>query len=160
MNIDTVSPPASSRKASPPPDVEDASPSKLRILIVDDAVLCRKFHERVLGPSCELILEASNGNEAVERVKECMANGTVLDGILMDSSMPFMNGPTATTIIREIGYRGKIFGVTGNAYQADIDDFIMHGVDEVLIKPINKEQYAYIAQAMRTQNRIKRSPNH
>lgn len=105
-------------------------------------------------------MEASNGNEAVERVKECISKGIVLDGILMDSSMPFMNGPTATTIIREIGFRGKVFGVTGNAYQADIDDFIMHGVDEVLIKPINKEQYAYMVQAMQNQNRVKRSPNH
>lgn len=135
------------------------SSHKLRLLIVDDAVLCRKFHERVLRPSCELILEASNGNEAVERVKECMANGTTLDGILMDSSMPFMNGPTATTIIRELGFRGKIFGVTGNAYQADIDDFICHGVDEVLIKPINKDQYAYMVHAIRTQNRVKRNVN-
>ena len=126
---------------------------------MDDAVLCRKFHDRVLRPNCELILEASNGNEAVERVKQCIADGIMLDGILMDSSMPFMNGPTATTIIREIGYRGKIFGVTGNAYQADIDDFIMHGVDEVLIKPINKDQYAYMVQTMQTQNRVKRSPN-
>ena len=39
--------------------------------------------------------------------------------------------------IRKLGYRGLIIGVTGNAMQTDIDTFISHGADEVLIKPMN-----------------------
>ena len=34
--------------------------------------------------------------------------------ILMDYVMPIMDGPTATSVIRDLGYRGPIFGVTGN----------------------------------------------
>ena len=117
---------------------------KLRILLVDDAVLCRKFHRRILAPSCHEILEASNGQEAVERVRESMQSGVQIDGILMDSSMPFMNGTTAAKLIREMGFEGLIFGVTGNAFQSDIDDFIAHGVNEVLIKPLSVERYSYI----------------
>ena len=35
------------------------------------------------------------------------------DAILMDFEMPNMDGPTATQIIRELGYNGLILGITG-----------------------------------------------
>lgn len=117
---------------------------KLRVLLVDDAVLCRKFHRRILAPSCHEIVEASNGQEAVDRVRDSLQSDKPFDGILMDSSMPFMNGTTAAKLIREMGYGGLIFGVTGNAFQSDIDDFLSHGVNEVLIKPLSMEIYSYI----------------
>ena len=117
-------------------------------MIVDDAVLVRKFHRRILTPSCEEILEASNGQDAVDKVRESIDQGVRIDGILMDSSMPFMDGTTATKLIRELGYKGKIFGITGNAFQSDIDEFIAHGVDEVLIKPLSMDKYAYVVQTI------------
>ena len=66
----------------------------------------------------------------------------------MDSSMPFMGGLQATKKIRELGYKGKIFGVTGNAFQSDIEEFIAHGADEVLVKPLSIDKYAYIVHTM------------
>lgn len=116
----------------------------LRVLIVDDAVLCRKFHKRILCSTCKEVIEAGNGKEAVDLIKDSLESGLPVHGILMDSSMPFMNGTTATKMIRELGYTGKIFGITGNGFQSDIDDFLSHGVDEVLVKPISMEKYAYV----------------
>jgi CheY-like chemotaxis protein len=65
-------------------------------------------------------------------------------GILIDNSMPVMNGIVAVRHIRDAGYTGRIFGVTGNGFQSDIDDFLMHGADEVLVKPVGMEGYAHI----------------
>ena len=55
-----------------------------------------------------------------------------------------MKGTVATKMIREMGYDGKIFGVTGNALQSDIDEFMSHGADEVMIKPLSADQFSRI----------------
>jgi CheY-like chemotaxis protein len=122
----------------------------IRILIVDDVVLCRKFHRKILHNSKAVadIVEGSNGQEAVDIVRASLVNGQPINGILIDSSMPVMNGPPAVKMIRELGYTGKIFGVTGNAFQSDIDDFLAHGVNEVLIKPVSIEKYSFIVQSI------------
>lgn len=45
----------------------------------------------------------------------------------------------ATKCIRELGYDGQIFGVTGNCLQSDIDYFKACGANEVLAKPLDIE---------------------
>lgn len=110
---------------------------KPRVLIVDDDALCRKMHNRLFSAHCETCTEAPNGRDAVSIVKFSMAIGQPFDCIIMDSSMPVMSGPEASTLIREAGFTGKILGVTGNSLQSDIDDFIRHGATEVIIKPLN-----------------------
>ena len=56
--------------------------------------------------------------------------------ITMDFQMPNMDGPTATRIIREMGYRGPIIGVTGNALRTDTELFMASGANKVLTKPV------------------------
>ena len=51
--------------------------------------------------------------------------------------MPNMDGPTATRNIREMGYKGIVVGVTGNALEEDRESFLKSGVNEVLVKPLN-----------------------
>ena len=57
--------------------------------------------------------------------------------ILMDFVMPNMDGPTATKAIRHLGYRGPIFGVTGNALDSDVNYFVRSGANGVLAKPFD-----------------------
>ena len=51
--------------------------------------------------------------------------------------MPNMDGPTATKAIRHLGYRGPIFGVTGNALDSDVNYFVQSGANGVLAKPFD-----------------------
>lgn len=48
-----------------------------------------------------------------------------------------MDGYTATTELRRIGYSGVIIGVTGNALTSDVTEYEEHGVNAVVIKPVN-----------------------
>jgi DNA-binding NarL/FixJ family response regulator len=69
-----------------------------RILIVDDHEIFRKGLSSLLEalPRFEICGEASNGLEAVEKAKELLP-----DVILMDISMPQIDGLQATGIIRK-----------------------------------------------------------
>ena len=49
-----------------------------------------------------------------------------------------MDGPTATRAIRELGYTGRIFGVTGNG---DVQQFTDSGVERVLMKPFSIPEF-------------------
>lgn len=86
--------------------------------------------------------EAEDGVEAVDKIKHIMSEGDengqkTYDAVLMDFIMPNMNGPTATEVIRSLGYTAPIFGVTGNGLTTDIEFFIRSGVDTVLLKPLS-----------------------
>ena len=80
-------------------------------------------------------------------MKDFLDRGLRVDGVVMDNSMPFLDGTKATRLIRKLGYRGMIVGVTGNALENDTSDFIANGVDEVFIKPLRKVRYEYLVQA-------------
>ena len=49
-----------------------------------------------------------------------------------------MDGPTATRAIRDMGYTGRIFGVTGNG---NVQQFTDSGVEQVLMKPFSLPEF-------------------
>ena len=108
-----------------------------RVLIVDDVPMNRKMLRRVTERSCGLMDEAGDGDEAVEKVELSMEMNVQYDVIMMDYQMPNMDGPTAVGLIREMGYKGLILGITGNALPDDIETFLRKGANRVLIKPVD-----------------------
>ena len=108
-----------------------------RVLIVDDVAMNRKMLKRLFETRFEQCHEAEDGQQAVDMVKEALASGVNYDIITMDYQMPVMDGVTATKLIRKLGYKGQIIGVTGNALQGDIKAFISNGASIVLAKPLS-----------------------
>ena len=53
--------------------------------------------------------------------------------------MPNMTGPASTKAMRQLGYKGPIIGVTGNALPEDREIFMNAGATDVIIKPLRKE---------------------
>jgi CheY-like chemotaxis protein len=125
-----------------------------KLLVVDDSIVDRRLlcNELVdLGHLCE---EAKDGLEALARIAASCpinADGTTspptegrtdeYDAILMDFDMPNMDGPTATRELREMGFKGVIFGMVGKAVPKDIEKFKESGVSKVFTKPLNVDVF-------------------
>ena len=86
---------ATHRVPSPPLYMRDMK--RTRILIVDDHEIFRRGLRSLLEshPEIEICGEATNGLEAIEKAKEIRP-----DVILMDISMPYLDGLQATRQIR------------------------------------------------------------
>ena len=117
------------------------SSHRKRFLVVDDVALNRKMLSRFLvSRDCD-VEEASDGVEAVEKVRLHMGTQEEYDVITMDYQMPVMDGPTATRLIRDMGYQGLIVGVTGNALADDVGTFVSNGVNTVFVKPLDVQAF-------------------
>lgn len=127
--------PAQPSAATPPPDGLDG----ITLLVVDDNAVNRRLVRLMLKDSGINVHEARDGREAVARYFDLRPEVT-----LMDMSMPEMNGPEATRIIRtreaeEGATHGCILGFTANILPADRDIFLTAGVDDFLFKPAKKD---------------------
>ena len=50
--------------------------------------------------------------------------------------MPHMTGAEASKAMRAMGFTGIIIGLTGNAFEKDIAEYIANGANAVLKKPL------------------------
>jgi DNA-binding NarL/FixJ family response regulator len=85
------------------------SPTAIRILVVDDAEVVRKAICRILSthPECQVVSEASNAGTGIENARRHQP-----DVILLDISMPEMNGLQAISLIRNVAPHAEILMVT------------------------------------------------
>jgi two-component system, cell cycle response regulator DivK len=108
--------------------------NSLIILVVEDFEDNRYMMKRLLEMSGYSVIEAVNGEEAVE-----MANSYRPDLILMDVSLPVLDGLAATRKIRENNLLEKTPIVAVSAH--DTADFhseaVSAGCNEFITKPVN-----------------------
>ena len=105
--------------------------SAVRVLIADDEPLFVEMVEALLDRDkrVEVVGTAGDGKAAVE-----LALALAPDVILMDISMPFLDGIEATRRIREHHPTACILVLTGSSISADIDRSRQAGVAGFLTK--------------------------
>jgi len=93
-------------------------PEPLRVLIADDHRLFAEALEAILATDerIEVVGQASDGREAVE-----LARTLDPDVVLMDVSMPVLDGFEATREIRSAGEDVRVLMLTGSNSRADVD---------------------------------------
>ncbi|MFI9649222.1 response regulator [Streptomyces sp. NPDC052040] len=111
----------------------------VRVLIADDQMMVREGFSVLLGamPGIEVVGEAVNGREAVERVRELSP-----DVVLMDIRMPELNGIEATRQIVAADGTAKVLVLT----TFDLDEYVYQalraGASGFLLKDASARQLA------------------
>ncbi|MFD8420469.1 response regulator [Streptomyces sp. NPDC059466] len=111
----------------------------IRVLIADDQVMVREGFSVLLGamPDIEVVGEAVNGRDAVERVRELGP-----DVVLMDIRMPELNGIEATREIVAADSAAKVLVLT----TFDLDEYVYQalraGASGFLLKDASARQLA------------------
>jgi CheY-like chemotaxis protein/two-component sensor histidine kinase len=114
-----------------------------RILVVDDNRINRKLLSIWLGEASATVHIATDGAEGLRA-----ATAESFDAVLMDVSMPVMNGLDATRAIRLLGLSADdqqklrssvpVIGVTAMAAPEDLKRCIEAGMDAHLTKPLSR----------------------
>jgi two-component system, chemotaxis family, chemotaxis protein CheY len=116
-----------------------------RILVVDDAPAIRRSMRLYLEQEGDWTIcgEAENGKVAIDRVRELRP-----DVVILDLSMPVMNGLEAARIIKTIAPGTRILMFTLHNYPCLSDEARKAGIDQVLSKADSMD--GKLLQAVRT----------
>lgn len=128
--------------ASAPPPVAEAPPLPvLDILVVEDNATNRAVMAEMLRQSGQRVEMAVDGEKGAQA-----ARARRFDVILMDISMPVMDGLAATRLIRADGAsrQARIVAVTAHSLPADLERFRAAGMDDALVKPISSGALAQV----------------
>jgi DNA-binding NarL/FixJ family response regulator len=120
-------------------------PDPIRVLVVDDHALFRRGLEMVLAeePDIELVGEASDGAEAVEKAGEALP-----DVVLMDIRMPKSSGIEACRAMKEVSPSAKIVMLTISDEEEDLFEAIRAGASGYLLKDIPYDEVADVVRAV------------
>ena len=108
----------------------------LKVLICDDDAMCRRVAAAMLAPANMQADEFSSPISALDALRS-----SHYDVVLMDLSMPEMNGIETTRTIRSMSgapRRVPIIGVTAHAMTRDLALCLASGMNAVVTKPINR----------------------
>jgi CheY-like chemotaxis protein len=116
-----------------------ATDQHVTILVAEDNDVNQIVVEQILETTGHSFLVVANGRDAVDafvRLKPRL--------VLMDVSMPVMNGLEATRAIRgleeDAGRRTPIIGLTAHALKGDREMCMDAGMDDYMSKPISPDR--------------------
>jgi len=106
-----------------------------RVLIVDDAAFMRMTIKNMLSNyEYEIVGEAENGLEAVEKYKELSP-----DIVTMDITMPELDGIQALRMIKKLNPGASVVMVSALGQEAKMKEAIIYGAKGFIVKPFKEE---------------------
>lgn len=106
------------------------------ILIVDDVDINIELIKEILEGTHMRILDAHNGQQAIN---SCLQDKSI-DIVLMDIQMPIMNGYEATRQIKKMRPDLPIIAQTAYAFAEDVSKSIAAGFNDYIAKPFDRDK--------------------
>ena len=107
-----------------------------RVLIVDDAIFMRMKLKDILEKNgYEVVAEAQNGLEAIEKYK-----AEKPDLVTMDITMPEMDGVAALKGIKAVDPGAKVVMCSAMGQQSMVMDAIQAGAVDFIVKPFDSDR--------------------
>ena len=106
-----------------------------RILVVDDAAFMRLRACKVLQDNGHEVLQAENGADAVRQYAIHRP-----DAVLLDITMPEMDGLEALKEIRKIDPAARVAMVTAMGQQAIVMEALRAGAKDFILKPFQPDR--------------------
>ncbi|MBI5249577.1 MAG: AAA family ATPase [Desulfomonile tiedjei] len=118
--------------------------SAATILVIEDNEINMKLTTSLLEEQSYQVLHASTAEQGI-----LVAQSETPDLILMDVSLPGMDGLSATRILKQNSQTGHIpvVAVTAHAMRGDEQKALAAGCDSYLSKPLNKEKFCNLIKA-------------
>ena len=110
----------------------------VRLLVADDSAINLQVLQEMLSDTQAQLTLVTNGAEAVEEWKRMRKAGQPADMLILDISMPVLDGVGALVAIRLIegdGTQVPAIAVTANAMSHQVTEYIMAGFDAHVPKP-------------------------
>jgi two-component system, chemotaxis family, chemotaxis protein CheY len=105
------------------------------IMVVDDAAFMRQRCSQMLIQNGFQVVEASNGADALAKYKEIKPAG-----VLMDITMPDMDGLKALKELIAIDPQAKISMVTAMGQQSIVIECLKSGAKDFVVKPFDADR--------------------
>ena len=107
-----------------------------RIMLVDDAAFMRMMLKDILTKGGhEVVGEAEDGLKAIEKYKEVLP-----DLVLMDITMPELDGISAVKRIKAVDPNAKIIMCSAMGQQALVIESIQAGAKDFIVKPFQVDR--------------------
>jgi len=116
--------------------------SKTRVLVVDDAIFMRNMIKDIFNAEeFEIVGEAANGVEAVEKYKELRPDLTTMDIV-----MPFKSGIEATKEILAIHKEAVVIMCSALGQESLVMEAIEAGAADFVVKPFKPDDVHRVVQ--------------
>jgi DNA-binding NarL/FixJ family response regulator len=121
-----------------------AENSPIRVLLVDDHGMVRRGIEAYLDliDDIEMVGQAGNGREALERLAQLEAEGQPPDVVLMDLLMPEMDGIATTAAMKERWQGIEVVALTSFIEEDKIHGALQAGATGYLLKDATAAEVA------------------
>jgi len=122
------------------PSIPGALPSRLRIFLADDHAVLREGVKALVDEHSDMVVvgEADSGRAVIQQVRECRP-----DVVVMDISMPDMDGAQATEAIQQVCPEIKILILTIHQDEGYVRLLLKKGAAGYALKSAVKDELIY-----------------